>query len=116
MTAVKGAAADVVRPLPPNGKHIIPCLQRAPSAPKREDGACNASPASVGLIVLGATTLVIAEGDPQAVRSDPAVIASYLGTDETAIARSGVLGPIEPITAPDRASHGRAKHTPTPAE
>jgi ABC-type branched-subunit amino acid transport system ATPase component/ABC-type branched-subunit amino acid transport system permease subunit len=32
---------------------------------------------------------VIAEGEPQAVRSDPAVIASYLGTDERAIARSG---------------------------
>ena len=32
---------------------------------------------------------VIAEGSPQAVRADPAVIASYLGTDERAIARSG---------------------------
>ena len=31
---------------------------------------------------------VIAEGDPEAVRSDPAVIASYLGTDERAIDRS----------------------------
>jgi ABC-type branched-subunit amino acid transport system ATPase component len=31
---------------------------------------------------------VIAEGDPQAIRNDPAVIASYLGTDERAIARS----------------------------
>lgn len=31
---------------------------------------------------------VIAEGEPKAIRSDPAVIASYLGTDERAIARS----------------------------
>jgi ABC-type branched-subunit amino acid transport system ATPase component/ABC-type branched-subunit amino acid transport system permease subunit len=31
---------------------------------------------------------VIAEGDPQAIRNNPAVIASYLGTDERAIARS----------------------------
>jgi ABC-type branched-subunit amino acid transport system ATPase component/ABC-type branched-subunit amino acid transport system permease subunit len=32
---------------------------------------------------------IIAEGDPLAVRHDPAVIASYLGTDERAIDRSG---------------------------
>jgi len=31
---------------------------------------------------------VIAEGSPEAVRSNPAVIASYLGTDERAIQRS----------------------------
>jgi ABC-type branched-subunit amino acid transport system ATPase component len=33
---------------------------------------------------------LIAEGAPEAVRNDPYVIASYLGTDEQAIARSGV--------------------------
>jgi ABC-type branched-subunit amino acid transport system ATPase component/ABC-type branched-subunit amino acid transport system permease subunit len=32
---------------------------------------------------------VIAEGDPATVRHDPLVVASYLGTDERAIARSG---------------------------
>jgi ABC-type hemin transport system ATPase subunit len=32
---------------------------------------------------------VIAEGTPTEVRDDPKVVASYLGTDERAIARSG---------------------------
>ena len=36
---------------------------------------------------------VIAEGVPDEVRNDPAVIASYLGTDERAIARSGAVAP-----------------------
>lgn len=35
---------------------------------------------------------VIAEGPPEHVRNDPAVIASYLGTDERAIARSDIAG------------------------
>ena len=34
---------------------------------------------------------VIASGDPASVRSDPAVIASYLGTDQRAIERSGAI-------------------------
>jgi branched-chain amino acid transport system ATP-binding protein len=37
---------------------------------------------------------VIAEGPPDEVLSHPAVIASYLGTDEKAIARSGALGAV----------------------
>ncbi|MFO1536562.1 MAG: ABC transporter permease subunit [Actinomycetota bacterium] len=35
---------------------------------------------------------VIAEGSPEQVRNDAAVIASYLGTDERAIQRSGTIG------------------------
>ncbi len=37
------------------------------------------------------TGQVIAEGTPAEVRNTPAVIASYLGTDERAIQRSGTL-------------------------
>ena len=36
---------------------------------------------------------VIAEGSPDAVRNDPKVVASYLGTDESAINRSGAITP-----------------------
>ena len=42
---------------------------------------------------------IIAEGAPDAVRNDPAVIASYLGTDERAIARSGAAADTGPATA-----------------
>jgi ABC-type branched-subunit amino acid transport system ATPase component len=37
---------------------------------------------------------VISEGTPEWVRRDQAVIASYLGTDEQAIARSGTAAPV----------------------
>lgn len=47
---------------------------------------------------------IICEGTPAAVRTDPAVVAAYLGTDERSIARSGRaavdldLGAAQPVT------------------
>jgi ABC-type branched-subunit amino acid transport system ATPase component/ABC-type branched-subunit amino acid transport system permease subunit len=45
---------------------------------------------------------VISSGPPDQVRNDPLVVASYLGTDEQAIARSGAPDPASaaPVTAP----------------
>lgn len=52
---------------------------------------------------------VIAQGDPDSVRRDPAVVASYLGTDETAIARSGTTS--EPVADRDAGRHDAGPDT-----
>jgi len=40
---------------------------------------------------------IIAEGSPTDVRENPRVIASYLGTDERTIVRSGATAPVAPL-------------------
>jgi ABC-type branched-subunit amino acid transport system ATPase component/ABC-type branched-subunit amino acid transport system permease subunit len=54
---------------------------------------------------------VIAEGDPTAMRNDPRVIASYLGTDERAVARSG-LAPTGTGTTGSTTTEGAATAAP----
>ena len=47
---------------------------------------------------------IIAEGAPDEVRNNPLVIASYLGTDERAIARSGAAAPRDRLDPPEETS------------
>jgi ABC-type branched-subunit amino acid transport system ATPase component len=46
------------------------------------------------------TGTIIAEGPPQEIRHDPRVVASYLGTDERSIRRSGAVTATASNTAP----------------
>ena len=49
---------------------------------------------------------VIAEGTPDEVVAHPAVVASYLGTSESAIARSGAQGAIDTVLTPSGPTQG----------